>query len=317
MRNMLLALACVTAFTSPAAAQEKTTTFVLPYIEGSATNNATRIVVEGMKKYWQGGPLIIEPHPGAGGGIAMQYCEKAAPDGFTVCIGGLETLVQAPAIREKQLYNVDNFRPIGLMVRQPLLLAIRSDIPAHTMGEFIAYAKSKGDALNYGSAGVGSGSHIAIEQLNATLKITPTHVPYKGSPEAMQDLLGGRIDYTALYAGAAVGHKNSGKVRFIAVLGPTAVELFPDVPIFAGVNLFYWSMPVVPIKTPQDIVDKLNGAMRSAVHTDPDTVIRLKNIGVQAPGSFEMSVNYAEGYLARSRREDGKILKDLGIVIPQ
>src|SRR5262245_25773360 len=206
-------------------------TMVVPFAAGSASDTLARILGARLSEVL-GRQVIIENVGGAGGMTGVARVGKAAPDGYQFVLGGIDTFAQNQALYKKPLYNaVTEFAPVALVVEQPLVLVARNDLPAANLPEFIADARSNHTRMQYGSAGVGSGSHLACAQLNSAIGVEVTHVPYRGSPPAMQDLIAGRIDYFCALAAAAMPQLASKRMKAIAVLTRERSGLLPD---FAG-----------------------------------------------------------------------------------
>src|SRR4051812_42464082 len=168
---------------------------VVPFAAGSASDTMARILSARLSEVL-GQQVVIENVAGAGGMTGVSRVAKAAPDGYQFVLGGIDTFAQNQTLYKKPLYNaVTDFAPVALAVDQPLVLVIRNELPVGNLREFIAYARANQGKMQYGSAGAGSGSHLACAQLNAAIGVDVTHVPYRGSPPAMQDLIAGRIDY--------------------------------------------------------------------------------------------------------------------------
>src|SRR5436305_13632440 len=188
-----LALWTLTAFaaTAPASAQSWPTrpvTVVVPFAAGSSTDTAARILAVGMSEAL-GQQLVIENVGGAAGMTGTLRVARAAPDGYQLLFGTVDTLAIAPALQKQPPYDtMKDFAPAGLVVEQPIVLIVREDLPVKTMAEFAAYAKANQDKMQFGSAGVGSGSHFACAKLNKALGVDTVHVPYRSSGLAAQDL---------------------------------------------------------------------------------------------------------------------------------
>ena len=199
----LVALACAA---SPASAQGWPTrpiTVVVPFAAGSSTDTAARILAVGMSEVL-GQQLVIENVGGAAGMTGSLRVARSSPDGYQMLFGSVDTLAIAPALQKQPPYDtIKDFVPAGLVVEQPVVLIVREDIPVKTMAEFAAYAKANQSKMQFGSAGVGSGSHFACAKLNAALGIDTVHVPYRSSGLAAQDLIGGRLDYLCAFGATA------------------------------------------------------------------------------------------------------------------
>src|SRR6195256_180098 len=194
--RMIAAISALAAATGPAAAQTWPTrpvTMVVPFAAGSASDTVARIL-GGRLSEVLGQQVIIENVGGAGGMTGVSRVARAAPDGYQFVLGGIDTFAQNQTLYKKPLYNsLTDFAPVALMVEQPLVLVARNDLPAGNLQEFIIYAKANQAKMQYGSAGVGSGSHLACAQLNAAIGVDVTHVPYRGSPPALQGLIARRV----------------------------------------------------------------------------------------------------------------------------
>jgi len=188
-------------------------------------------------------------------------------------------------MHKKPLYNsVTDFAPVGLAVEQPIVLITRKDLPAGSMDEFVAYAKKNHKQMQFGSSGVGSGSHFSCARLNAALGIDPQHVPYRGSGLAMQDLVAGRIDYFCALGAAAMGPLEGGQAKAMALLTGERSPLFPTLQTakelgYGGVDSYFWTAFFFPKDTPDAIVQKLYDATNQALNS-PTTIERLKKAGV-------------------------------------
>ena len=172
--------------------------------------------------------MIIENVGGGGGMTGTARVAKAAPDGYQFVFASVDSMAIVPAMHKQPLYNsVTDFTAAGLVVEQPIVLITRKDLPVNTLQEFVAYAKANQEKMQFGSSGVGSGSHFSCAKLNAALGIEPTHVPYRGSGLAMQDLIAGRIDYFCALGAAAMGPLEAGNAKAMALLTSERSPLFP------------------------------------------------------------------------------------------
>jgi tripartite-type tricarboxylate transporter receptor subunit TctC len=196
-RVALFALAGLVTI-GPASAQpwpNRPVTVVVPFAAGSSTDTAARILSAGMSEAL-GQQVIVENTAGAAGMTGTIRVARAAPDGYQLLFGTVDTMAIAPALQKVPPYDsINDFTAAGLVVEQPVVLIVRADLPIKSLADFAAYAKANHAKMQFGSAGVGSGSHFSCAKLNAALGIDPIHVPYRSSGLAAQDLLGGRIDY--------------------------------------------------------------------------------------------------------------------------
>ncbi|MGO4393996.1 Bug family tripartite tricarboxylate transporter substrate binding protein [Variovorax sp. M-6] len=219
-----------------------------------------------------GQPVVVENKVGASGNIGADAVAKAAPDGYTVLMSAGSTVAINPHIYDKLSFApMKDLVPVAGASRMVLFLVVRPEIPVRNVAEFIAYAKANPGKLSYGSAGNGTGPHLAAEMLNSQAGISTVHVPYKGAAPALQDLLGGQVDYY-FDPGIAISQVRAGKLRMIGVAGMKRSALFPDVPTLDEAGLkgldagtthgFY-----VPAGTPPEIVGRLNREIDKALAT--------------------------------------------------
>ena len=222
---------------------------------------------------------------------------KATPDGYTVLLSGSAVLAINQTLYKKPLYNaVTDFEHVALFSDSARVLITRKDLPVNTLSEFVAYAKANQGKMQYGSAGAGSGMHVCAVLLDAAMGTKITHVPYRGSAPAMQDLMGGRIDFVAEQISTALPQIQGGTVKAIATLGlerapgleqlATAQELG-----LAGLDCGSWGSLSFPKGTPDEIVQRLAKATNEAVET-PAMRERLKSIGVTIPAPERRTPEY-------------------------
>jgi len=259
-------------------------TMVVPFAAGSSSDTAGRVLAVGLSEAL-GQQVIIENVSGAGGMTGTARVAKSAPDGYQFVFASVDSMAIVPTMHKRPLYNsVTDFTAVGLAVEQPIVLITRKDLPPNSMQEFVAYAKQNHKQMQFGSSGVGSGSHFSCARLNAALGIEPTHVPYRGSGLAMQDLIGGRIDYFCALGAAAMGPLESEQAKPMALLTSERSALFPKLQTakelgFAGIDSYFWTAFFFPKDTPDAIVQKLYDATTQTLNS-PGTVDRLKKAGV-------------------------------------
>jgi tripartite-type tricarboxylate transporter receptor subunit TctC len=274
---------------------------VVPFAAGSASDTVARILAARLSELL-GQQVVIENIGGAGGMTGAARVAKAAPDGYQFVLGGIDTFAQNQTLYKKPLYNsVTEFAPVALMVEQPLVLVARKDLPINNLQEFIAYAKANQGKMQYGSAGVGSGSHLACAQLGAAIGVDITHVPYRGSPPAMQDLIAGRIDYFCALAAAAMPQISSNTMRAVAVLTKSRSPLLPSIASaheqgLTDFDSYFWSGFFVPKGTPEPIIRRFNEAAVATLDT-PAVQDRLKEVGVTVVAADRRSPAYLQSFL--------------------
>jgi tripartite-type tricarboxylate transporter receptor subunit TctC len=320
--SSLLTLACAV----PAAHAQTSTqtswptrpvTMVVPFAAGSASDTVARILSARLSEVL-GQQVLVENVGGAGGMTGAARVAKASPDGSQFVLGGVDTFAMNQTLYKKPLYDaVADFEPVALVVEQALILLARNDLPPNDLKEFIAYAKANQGKMQYGSAGVGSGSHLACAQLNAAIGVEITHVPYRGSPPAMQDLIAGRIDYFCALAAAAMPQLAGKASKAIAILTRERSPLLPDLASaheqgLTDFNAYFWSAFFLPKGTPGDIVRKLRDAAAVTLDT-PAVQERLRTVGVTVVPPAQRSSDYLKAFHAREIEKWAATIKASGV----
>jgi tripartite-type tricarboxylate transporter receptor subunit TctC len=248
-------------------------TLIVPYAAGGGNDAMARGVAGQMSKAL-GHQIVVENRGGAGGSIATRQLAKTAPDGYTLAIGGTGTLAIAPTLYADAGYDPrKDFTPIGLIANSALVILVHPSLPATNVRELIALAKAQPGKINYASAGNGSGIHLSTVLFAVSAGIELTHIPYKGTGQALTDVIGGHVALYFSSPAPAIGLVKEGRVRAIAVTGLTRSAIFPDVPTVAESGLpgfeavLHYGI-IAPAGTPRPIVDKLNGALRGALASD-------------------------------------------------
>ncbi len=259
-----------------------------------------------------GQPVVVENRPGAAGNIGVEMVAKSAPDGYTLLHSSGTSLTINPHLYKLNIDVAKDLEPIAPTMRTSIILVVRQDSPARNVAELIALARANPGKLNFGSAGAGSGMHIATELMLRQAKIQATHVPYKGSADAVVALLGGHLDFT-FDPGVAVPHIKAGKLRLLAVARPTRSKFFPDTPTMAeagsdvdvdSVFGFY-----ARAGTPREIVTRLNREIVRIMQT-AEVGATLNAIGA------EVVTGSPEEFAARQRRDSerfGVIVREANI----
>ena len=228
-----------------------------------------------------GQQVVIENVGGAGGMTGSKRVADAAPDGYTMVLGTVGTHAQGQTLYKKPLYNaLTDFTPVALIAEVPIVLITRKDLPANNLKEFIAYAKANQAKMQYGSAGAGSATHLGCVLLNYLIGTDITHVPYRGTGPAMQDLQGGRIDFLCEIITTAKPQIDGGTVKALAILTKERSPALPNLPTAPSrapkVEAYTWNALFLPKGAPADVVKKLNDAAIQAMKT-PAVRERLKD----------------------------------------
>jgi tripartite-type tricarboxylate transporter receptor subunit TctC len=262
---------------------------VVPWAPGGFTDVFGRIIADKLTKSL-GQPVIVENKPGASGGIGTEFVARAAPDGYTLILHTSDTLVwnvgmadayaSDPATNQKPGYDpLRDLTHVTLMGTQPVLFLVGSHVPANTLADFVAMAKAKPGTATYGSSGEGTAVHLAMETFSTQAGIRMIHVPYKGINPALMDVLAGQVQALFLSVQGAGGNIQSGKLKPLGITSLKRSPLVPDVPTIAesgypDFQLTLWYEIAGPKGMPQDVVDKLNRAIKAAL-AEPDVREKL------------------------------------------
>jgi tripartite-type tricarboxylate transporter receptor subunit TctC len=291
-----LALLAVAGHASAQGWPSRPMTMVVPFAAGGGADTMGRILAARLSEIL-GQQVIVENVGGAGGMTGAYRIVKAAPDGYQFVLGTNGTHAQNQSLYKNPLYNAaTDFAPVALIGEQPIALMTRKDLPADNLQQFIAYAKANQAGMKYGSAGAGSAVQLSCVLLNSANGLTVTHVPYRGSAPAMQDLIAGRIDYQCANLAPALGQVEDHQVKAIAVLGRHRTALMPDLPTadeqgLTGFDAVLWYGMFLPKGTPAEIVQKLNAAVVATLDT-PSLRGRMKQIGAELSAPDQRSSEY-------------------------
>ena len=267
---------------------------------GGISDIFIRVVGEELHKRW-GQPLVVENRPGGQFNIGARACADAAPDGYTMILGSVGTHAQNQTLYKKPLYNVvTDFTPVAYLAETPIALITRPDLPVNNLKEFIAYAKANQDKMQFGSAGAGSATHLGCVVLNSAMGTTIVHVPYKGTGPAMQDLIGGRIDYLCDVIAGAKSQIDGGKVKGIAMMTKERSPILPNLPTTKeqglDVQAYTWSALFLPKGAPADVVKRLNAAAVGAIET-ASVQERLEKLGATVAKKKEQTPQWLADFV--------------------
>jgi tripartite-type tricarboxylate transporter receptor subunit TctC len=276
-------------------------TMVYPFAPGSAGDGIGRVLASVLSDIL-GQPVIFENAGGAGGMTGAGRVAKAAPDGYQFLLGGTYMVLNQTIYRKPAYNAVTDFEPAVLMAEQPTVLIARKDLPANNIRELIAYAEANQGKMQFGSAGVGSITHLSCVLLNAAIGAQVTHVPYRGGGGALQDLIAGRIDYQCPIINVALPQIASGTVKAIAVLSKERSFALPDLASaheqgLESFDVTNWYGFFLPKGTPAPIVKKLHDATVMALET-PFVQERLKAIGTTIVDHERQSPDFLRGFVA-------------------
>jgi len=278
MVKRLALIAAATMLLSPVAAQSqsdypnKPVKIVVTVPAGGGVDSVTRLFAEQLQQKL-GQPFVIENRGGAGGNVAAETVFVAPPDGYTLMASQPAPITTNVALYKKLNFDPTKFEPVAVMTKFPNVLLVRNDFPAKTAQEFIAYAKANSGKLNFASQGVGTTSHLTAELFMALTGVKMTHVPYRGTGPALNDIVAGHVDLIFMELSSAYKLHDSGKARVLAVATDHRMDPFKDLPtmIEAGVPGFVsdtWNAISAPPRTPAPIVAKLNRTMNDIINQD-------------------------------------------------
>lgn len=317
----LAALASPVALTAPAGALDWPTrplTMVVPFAAGGGTDVLGRIVGRRLSEVIRQ-QVVIENVGGAGGMVGSARVAKAAPDGYQFVLGSRADAINQ-TLYKNPLYNLlTDLVPVVMVAEQPMVLVTRKDFPADTVPDFIAYAKKNQSTMQFGSAGAGSTGHIDCALFNAAIGVTITHVPYRGGGPAMQDLIGGRIDYFCTLSATAVPSIEGNLVKALAVFTRTRLPMLPKLATayeqgFTELEASTWFAFFVPKGTPEPIVQALHDATVVALDTAVVKEQLLAAGTIVAPPE-RRSTAYLKGFVAGEIEKNAAPIRAAGLAV--
>ena len=287
--------------------------FLVPNPPGGGTDLVARIVSQKISEKW-GVNLVVDNRPGAGGIIAVEVAAKSVPDGYTLLMAHFPLAITVN-IAKVSFDPIRDFAPVTLLATTQNALAVNPSVPAKSVKEFIALAKSKPGQFSYASGGNGTSMHVSAELFNLMAGVSMTHVPYKGAGPALVDLIGGQVQASFVSVPAAVPHVKSGKIRALAVTGPRRSSLVPDLPTLSeaglkGYGSEQWYGVLVPRGTPRATVQRLNQDFAWTLG-QPDTRTRLHDSGYDI--ASDTTEEWFGRFLASEIAKWADVIKKAGI----
>ena len=261
---------------------------IVPFAPGGNVDITARLVAPGLQEAL-GQPVVVENRPGAGGTIGADAVAKSAPDGYTLLMGSNSTFSVAPSLYPKNPYNpLADFAPVVMIASAPFVLVVNPGVAAKDARELVALAKSTPGKLTMSSAGTGSSNHLVGEFFQEISGTRFTHVPYKGSGQALTDLMGGQVNLHFDQITSAASHIQGGKLRALMVTARERVPMLPDVPTAAeaGYSTFEATNVtglIAPAGTPREVIEKLNAAVQKVI-AQPAIRAKFAEIGAQTTG---------------------------------
>jgi tripartite-type tricarboxylate transporter receptor subunit TctC len=317
-KALTTALAAMLAIGGSAIAQDypaRPITMVIPFAAGGPTDVLGRVVAARMSEIL-GQQVVVENVGGAGGMTGSKRVATAAPDGYQVVLGTVGTHAQGQTLYKKPQYDsVAEFAPVALLAEVPIILTVRKDLPVKDFKEFVAYAKENQGKMQFGSAGAGSATHLGCVLLNYVLGTNITHVPYRGTGPAMQDLQGGRIDFLCEIITTAKPQVDGGTVKALAIFDKARSPALPDLPTAAEqgtakLEAYTWNALFLP----KAIVKKLNAAAVEAMKS-PTVRDRLSALGAQIASDDRMTPAYLGTFLKAEIEKWAAPIKAAGVQV--
>jgi tripartite-type tricarboxylate transporter receptor subunit TctC len=310
----LLSLTFIPAAFAASAAEKWPTRpvrIVVPFVAGGGVDAVARVAAGALGPAL-GQQMIVDNRPGARGVIGVETVAKASPDGYTLLVVS-ESLTIMPFVERNLPFDVrKSFAPVSLLATQPIVLAVHPSVPAQSVREFIALAKSKPGALSFGSGGFGQ--HLTGEVIKRTAGFDMTHIPYKGGAQAVIDLVGGQLQAVVLGQSPLLPFVRSGKVRILAITSKSRSALLPNVPTIAeagvpGIDLYQWIYLLAPAKTPKEVGSRLNSEL-SKILAASETKEKLAAGGFEAAASTPQQL---EAMIGDALERWGKLIPQLNI----
>lgn len=318
--KIIAGAASLLALPFAAAAQDypaRPITLVVPFASGGGIDASARLQAQAIGEII-GQSVVVENVGGAAGTIGSAKVANARPDGYTMLIGNSGTHSYSQTLYKKQPYDsIKDFEPIGLVTESPRILLGRKDLPVANLKEFVTWAKANQDKMQYGSAGVGSGTHLPCALLVHTLGLKIEHIPYRGAGPVLQDLIAGRIDFMCDTIQTGAARAKSGQVKGLAVMAPKRLPIIPELATTGeqgvpGVEATVWNGFFFPKGTPKAIVARMHQAIQTMLDK-PEMKGKMENFGLDIVPPEQRSSEYLTKMLAEDIARWGKLIKETGI----
>jgi len=318
MRVLAMLAVCVLALAQPAATQtypSRPVTIVAPYAAGGGADLIARLMAQKLSERL-GQSFVVENRLGAGGVIAASSVAKATPDGYTLLVAASTQLAIQVTLHKTLPYDpATDFMPVALVASVPFVLIVNPSLPVHSVGELIALAKQKPGQLTFGSSGVGGPPHLFTELLKTMTGIEMTHIPYKGTAQAMTDVIAGHVPIIFSDLAPAIPQLKAGRLRALGISSAVRFAGMPEIPPLAeagvpGFDAVSWLALVAPAATPREIVDKLHATVKQ-IMAEPavqQRFVGLGNIPLVSPPPDELRA-YVKSEIVRW----GKVVTQAGL----
>jgi tripartite-type tricarboxylate transporter receptor subunit TctC len=276
---------------------------------GGGLDIAARVIADRLAKMW-GQPFVVENRPGAGGNLGAEAVAQAEPDGYTLLAAQPAPLTTNVVLYKKLNFDPAAFEPLAIMTSIPNTLVVRSDFPANSVAELIAYAKANPGKVNFGSQGVGTTPHLTAELFARVSATQLVHVPYRGTAQAINDLVAGHVDMLFFQLDSVREQYRANKVKMLAVTTPTRIASVPEVPTMAEAGLKdfrsdTWNALAAPPKTPAALVAKLNQGINAAL-AEPETAQHLRGMNMTPVGG---TPEVARAFIRQETARWGEVIR--------
>ena len=292
-------------------------TWIVPFATGGPTDAISRMVAQRVGAEL-GQTIIVENRPGAGGTLGATVAARAAPDGYTLFVGHIGTMAAAPYLFSSLRYDpLKSFVPVFRFPDTPMVLLVKADSPFKTAHDLFEQARKSSGSMTFGTAGVGSSSHLAAEHLASTAKVKFTFVPYKGTGPAMTDLMGGQIDAMLDQTNVSLPQVEGGKLKALALTSQTEMTQFPKVPTLTkgelpGFLASTWYGIYAPVGTPSEVVRTLHSAYHKAL-ADKTFTDGLKKIGIDVLPEESVGPEAFGAFTLSEQNKWQRVIKEAGI----
>ncbi len=314
MRYLLLLLSWMLCTAASAQGYpSKPIRIIVPFTPGSATDVMARIVGERLNTAW-GQPAVVENKAGAGGTIGIRDTARADPDGYTLVLVSSGHAVNHVLYKDLGYDTLKDFSAVAMLGSLPSVLIVPPGSAANSVKELVAMLKANPGKYNYASAGVGSGAHVSLEKFNVAAGVKAVHVPLKGTPPILTEVMGGRVEYAMVPAVSGMGPVRDGKVKPLAVTTSKRVAALPNVPTLGEAGFpegesTFWLALLAPAKTPPEIVAKVNAEVNRALQS-AEVKERLAKLGTEP---MSMSPAEADAFIRREYNELGAVMRAAGL----
>jgi tripartite-type tricarboxylate transporter receptor subunit TctC len=322
LRSLLCAAGALAISASLAGAQSyptKAITLIVPFAPGGGIDASARFQAQILGEIL-GQTMVVENVGGASGTIGSAKAAKSRPDGYTMLIGNSGTHAYSQSLyKTKPFDSLTDFEFVGLVTESPRILIGRKDLPVNNLKEFVEYAKANQAKMQYGSAGVGSGTHLPCALFTHALGLKIEHIPYRGAGPVMTDLIAGRIDFMCDTIQTGAARAKSGLVKGLAVMAPKRLPIIPDLATtgeqgFKGLEATVWNGFFFPKGTPAAIVTTMHGAVQKML-ARPDVQGKMTSFGLDVVPPDQRSPAHMKKVLAEDIERWGKLIREVGITV--